>query len=124
VRFARDANASSVELFATSSGSISALRPVLRQVRLNQMSYRGLTLNERGNASLEFAIAERQALMLPKVLGPRGDEKRLKVHVGSLHVAKHAPSERTITAPDSLVRCHRMEEVVDVRRGHSIFDRD
>jgi len=35
------------------------------------MSYRGLTLNERGNASLEFAIAEGQALMLPEVYRDR-----------------------------------------------------
>jgi hypothetical protein len=35
---------------------------------LNQVSNRGLTLNERGDTLLEFAIADGEALVLPEVL--------------------------------------------------------
>jgi len=54
-------------------------------------SYDRLTFDMLSNLRLELAIGACEPFMLPKMLGPRGHQKRLKVHFPLLNVTKNPP---------------------------------
>src|SRR6516164_3412376 len=83
-----------------------------------------LTSSKRRDALFEFAIAERETLVLAKMFRPGAHDKRLQIYVRLLDIAIDAPTKRAISSPRASVCLDGTQERFRVRGLHSILDGD